>query len=55
MKSKLWWIGQCLLALAATFFLSYGVSLFIAAYKLNDPFHFVMMIFASNLTPVNGK
>ena len=49
MKSKLWWTGQCLLALAATFFLSYGVSLFIAAYKLNDPFHFVMMIFASNL------
>ena len=49
MKSKLWWTGQCLLALAAAFFLSYGVSLFLAAYKLNDPFHFIMMIFASNL------
>ena len=49
MKSKLWWIGQCLLAFAAAFFLSYGISLFIAAYKLNNPFHFVMMIFASNL------
>lgn len=49
MKSKLWWIGQFLLALVAAFFLSYGVSLFIAAYKLKDPFHFIMMIFASNL------
>jgi len=48
-KSKLWWTGQCLLALVATFFLSYGVSLFIAAYKLNDPFYFILMIFASNL------
>ena len=37
------------MALLATFFISYGVSLFIAAYKLNDPFHFIMMIFASNL------
>ena len=49
MKSKLWWIGQCLLILAATFFLFYGISLFRAAYKLNDPFYFIMMIFASNL------
>ena len=49
MKSILWWTGQCLLALAATFFLSYGVSLFRAAYKLNNPFYFIMMIFASNL------
>ncbi|MCF8056908.1 MAG: hypothetical protein K9K37_09755 [Desulfocapsa sp.] len=45
----MWWTGQFLLALAATFFLSYGISLFIAAYGLKDPFHFVMMIFASNL------
>ena len=49
MKKTLWWIGQLLLALAATFFLSYGISLFIGAYSLNDPFHFVMMVFASNL------
>lgn len=49
MKSKLWWIGQCLLIVAATFFLFYGISLFKAAYKLNNPFDFIMMIFASNL------
>jgi len=48
-KSKLWWIGQCLLIVAATFFLFYGISLFKAAYKLNNPFDFIMMIFASNL------
>lgn len=55
MKTKLWWTGQCVLALMAAFFLYYGIGLFIAAYKLNDPFHFVMMIFASNLIIlVNG-
>ncbi len=49
MKSTLWWTGQCLLVLMAAFFLLYGISLFRAAYKLNDPFSFIMMIFASNL------
>lgn len=48
MKRIVWWIGQCLLVLAALFFLSYGIGLFRAAYKLNDPFDFIMMIFASN-------
>ena len=55
MKNILWWIGQCLLVLTAAFFLFYGISLFRAAYKLNDPFYFIMMIFASNLIIlVNG-
>ena len=49
MKGKLWWIGQFLLILFAVFFLFHGIDLFKAAYKLNDPFHFIMMIFASNL------
>lgn len=49
MKTKLWWIGQCLLIVAAVFFLVYGISLFRAAYQLNEPFNFIMMIFASNL------
>jgi len=48
-KTKLWWIGQCLLIVAAVFFLVYGISLFRAAYQLNEPFNFIMMIFASNL------
>ncbi|MBU1140564.1 MAG: hypothetical protein KKD01_04125 [Proteobacteria bacterium] len=45
----MWWIGQCLLIVAAVFFLVYGISLFRAAYQLNEPFNFIMMIFASNL------
>ena len=49
MNRIVWWTGQCLLALAAGFFLAYGVSLFIGAYELKNPFHFIMMIFASNL------
>jgi len=48
-KKTLWWAGQCLLVVAASFFLVYGISLFRAAYQLNDPFNFIMMIFASNL------
>jgi len=48
-KRILWWTGQCLLVLAASFFLFYGISLFRAAYKLTEPFNFIMMIFASNL------
>ncbi len=44
-----WWIRQCLLTLTACFFLFFGISLFKAAYKLNDPFSFIMTVFASNL------
>jgi len=49
MSYLLWWIRQCLLVLTACFFLFFGISLFRAAYKLNDPFSFVMTVFASNL------
>ena len=49
MSGILWWIGQCLLVLVAGFFLFFGISLFIAAYKLDNPFNFVMTVFASNL------
>ncbi len=49
MKRVLWWLGQCLLVVAASFFLLYGISLFRSAYELNEPFNFIMMIFASNL------
>lgn len=49
MTQILWWIGQCLLVLAASFFLIFGISLFMAAYKLEDPFSFIMTVFASNL------
>ena len=44
-----WWIRQCILVLVACFFLYFGISLFLAAYKMTDPFYFIMTIFASNL------
>jgi len=49
MPQLLWWVCQCLLVLVATFFLVFGISLFMAAYKLDDPFNFIMTVFGSNL------
>ena len=45
----LWLIVQTLLITTASFFLVFGISLFKAAYKLTDPFSFIMTVFASNL------
>ena len=46
-------LGQYLkligLILVCLFFLIFGIDLLIAAYRLNDPFTFVMTFFASNL------
>ena len=44
-----WWIKHIALLLAGGFFLLFGISLLIAAYRLKDPFTFVMTFFASNL------
>ena len=49
MSRIFWWIRQCLLVLIAAFFLFFGISLLVAAYKLDDPFSFIMTFFASNL------
>ncbi|WP_028321422.1 hypothetical protein [Desulfatiglans anilini] len=49
MHKSLWWLRQGVMALAALFFLLFGVYVLIAAYHLNDPFSFVMTFFASNL------
>jgi len=49
MSRIVWWITQCLLVLLASFFLLFGISHFIAAYRLNDPFSFIMTVFGSNL------
>ena len=35
--------------LACLFFMAVGVDLLISAYRLNDPFSFIMVFFASNL------
>jgi len=45
----IWWVKQIILTLAGLFFLFFGLQILIAAYKLNDPFSFIMTFFASNL------
>ena len=44
-----WWIRQVILVLVGCFFLFFGINILIAAYKLKDPFSFIMTFFASNL------
>jgi membrane protein implicated in regulation of membrane protease activity len=45
----LWWIWQIILAMAACFFLVFGIQMLIASYSLNDPFTFIMTFFSSSL------
>ena len=45
----LWWIYQIILAMAACFFLVFGIQMLIASYSLNDPFTFIMTFFSSSL------
>ena len=45
----LWWLGQALLVLVGCFFLAVGVQLLMAAYRLPDPFTFIMTFFAASL------
>jgi hypothetical protein len=44
-----WWIRQVILTLVGCFFLIFGIQLLISAYRLENPFWFVMTFFASNL------
>ncbi len=44
----LWWIWQIILAMAACFFLVFGIQMLIASYSLNDPFTFIMTFFSSS-------
>ncbi len=45
----LWWFWQIIMILLSIFFLILGVQVLISAYKINDPFDFVLSFFASNL------
>ncbi len=45
---RLWWIQVFFLG-AGVFFLLFGVHVLVLAYRLEDPFFFVMTFFASNL------
>jgi nitrogen fixation/metabolism regulation signal transduction histidine kinase len=44
-----WWLRQLLLTGIASFFVCFGISVLISAYRLNDPFSFIMTFFAANL------
>ena len=48
MSNIFWWIRQVILILIGAFFLFFGVQLLISAYKLKDPYSFIMTFFASN-------
>ena len=48
-KAIPWWVTQVALALVAIFFILFGVDLLIMAYRIADPFSFIMTFFASNL------
>ncbi|MEX1302091.1 MAG: hypothetical protein AB1Z16_07995 [Desulfotignum sp.] len=43
-----WWILQILLLLVSVFFLVFGLDLLVAAYRLEDPFTFIMTFFAAS-------
>ncbi|HKI48411.1 MAG TPA: hypothetical protein VKA69_03730 [Desulfobacteria bacterium] len=44
-----WWVRQTILILAGCFFAIFGIIILISAYKLKDPYSFIMAFFASNL------
>ena len=48
MSNIFWWIRQIVLISISGFFLYFGIRLLVSAYKLNDPFTFLMTFFASN-------
>ena len=45
----LWWIWQTILVLVSIFFMGLGIEILIKCYKLDNPFYFMMIFFASNL------
>lgn len=45
----LWWIWQIVLILLALFFLILGIQVLLYAYRLEDPFNFIISFFSSNL------
>ena len=42
------WIKHILMLFVSSFFLLFGIQILIAAYKLDDPFSFILVFFASN-------
>ena len=48
MSARYWWIRQTILVAIGVFYLYFGIQVLISAYRLNDPFSFVLTFFASN-------
>ncbi len=48
MSNIFWWVRQTILVLAGCFFAIFGIVILISAYKLKDPYSFIMAFFASN-------
>lgn len=44
----IFWIKHILMVLLSCFFLLFGIHVLIAAYRLDDPFSFILTFFASN-------
>jgi hypothetical protein len=44
-----WWVWQLILMVVSGFFLVLGIDIFIHAYRLKNPYHFILSFFASNL------
>jgi hypothetical protein len=42
-------LKMIILILICLFFMAVGIDLLVSAYRLNDPFTFLMLLFASNL------
>ena len=49
MLSIFWWVRQAVLILVGCLFLVFGILMLLSAYKLKDPYSFIMAFFASNL------
>lgn len=49
MTNIFWWIRHLFFAAASCFFLLFGIQLLVMAYRLDNPFFFVMTFFSSNL------
>lgn len=47
--NHLWWGWQVVLILISLFFLIFGIQILIHAYRLNNPFYFILFFFSSNL------
>jgi hypothetical protein len=45
----IWWLKNIALVILSCFFLLFGIMVLISAYKLNNPFDFIMSFFSSNL------